>query len=155
MPSSLFRNSKPSWFGSLSWPPFDSTSPNSAQYDNIPAGYRYVHGTEAPGVGVGGDTTPPTSPASLTGLTALTFVLRATSRHQAYSVWLGDSGDNPIGNVLSLAQYGGQPVAGKWTVYTVPLKDFGIGSQAVYGVVFQDDTAAAQSPVYLDEIAFK
>lgn len=70
MPSSLFRNSKPSWFGSLSWPPFDSTSPNSAQYDNIPAGYRYVHGTEAPGVGVGGDTTPPTSPASLTAVTS-------------------------------------------------------------------------------------
>ena len=50
IPSSYFRSAKPSYFGSLSWPPFDPASPpgpfNDANISRIPAGYRYVHGTD-------------------------------------------------------------------------------------------------------------
>jgi len=49
IPSSLFLSGKPTWFGSLTWPAFDPASPNPS-VDAIPAGYRYVHGTEAPGI---------------------------------------------------------------------------------------------------------
>jgi hypothetical protein len=45
--TSLYRSAKPVWFGSLAWPAFDPHAPNM-KYDAIPAGYRYVHGTEPP-----------------------------------------------------------------------------------------------------------
>ena len=43
VPASLFRASKPAWFGDLAWPPFDATRPSPA-YASIPAGYRWVNG---------------------------------------------------------------------------------------------------------------
>lgn len=53
IPASLFRDSKPSYFGSLAWPPIDTGS-LPANYEVIPAGYRYVNeASPAP------DTTPP------------------------------------------------------------------------------------------------
>lgn len=45
LPSSLFRTSKPVWFGALAWPAFDPFNPNQ-NADAIPAGYRFVHGTD-------------------------------------------------------------------------------------------------------------
>jgi hypothetical protein len=45
LPKSLFRSSKPAWFGRLTWPPFDPGSPNQS-YEAIPAGHRYRHGTD-------------------------------------------------------------------------------------------------------------
>ncbi len=48
LPNSLYRSSKPGWFGNLAWPAFDPFSPNQ-NLQAIPAGYRYVTGTEAPG----------------------------------------------------------------------------------------------------------
>lgn len=44
---SLAFSSKPSFFGSLSWPPFDTSSPNQS-IEAIPAGYRYINGEEPP-----------------------------------------------------------------------------------------------------------
>jgi hypothetical protein len=50
IPKSYFRTSKPAFFGNLAWPPFDPASPPGALNDEnlsrIPAGYRYVHGTD-------------------------------------------------------------------------------------------------------------
>jgi len=43
--SSLAYDSKPSWFGSLAWPAFDTTTPNQS-FVAIPAGYRYINGNE-------------------------------------------------------------------------------------------------------------
>jgi hypothetical protein len=45
LPMSLFRSSKPAWFGRLTWPPFDPSHPKQS-YEAIPAGYRYTHGTD-------------------------------------------------------------------------------------------------------------
>jgi hypothetical protein len=63
IPSSYFRSEKPSYFGTLSWPPFDPSSPPSAFSDanisRIPAGYRYVHGTDpVTSVPAGGSLSP-------------------------------------------------------------------------------------------------
>jgi hypothetical protein len=41
LPNSLFRTSKPSFFGSLAWPPVDGAEP--ASYEVLPAGYRYMN----------------------------------------------------------------------------------------------------------------
>ena len=43
VPASLFRTTKPAWFGDLPWPPFEATRPQPA-YTSIPAGYRWVNG---------------------------------------------------------------------------------------------------------------
>ena len=60
LPSSMYLSAKPSWFGTLAWPPFNPSSPNLS-YAAIPAGYRYLNGTEAPGVtGSGGNPVPTT-----------------------------------------------------------------------------------------------
>jgi hypothetical protein len=57
--SSLLYSSKPSYFGTLTWPPVDPTSVTySSSITNIPAGYRLVNGSDPPAGG--GDTTPPT-----------------------------------------------------------------------------------------------
>jgi hypothetical protein len=63
---SLFRASKPHWFGDLAWPPFDPAFPSAAGYDRIPAGYRFIHGTNPPGITEG---TPPKAPSNLKLLT--------------------------------------------------------------------------------------
>jgi len=49
IPSSYYLSGKPSWFGSLTWPPVDPASPAySSSFTNIPAGYRLVYGTDPP-----------------------------------------------------------------------------------------------------------
>ena len=51
LPNSFCRTTKPAFFGSLTWPAFDPTNVGTPSYDQIPAGYRYVHGIDPPGVG--------------------------------------------------------------------------------------------------------
>lgn len=48
LPASLFRSSKPTWFGNLAWPAFDSTNVGTPAVTGIPAGYRYVNGIDPP-----------------------------------------------------------------------------------------------------------
>jgi hypothetical protein len=47
LPNSLFRTSKPAFFATLPWPPFDPANPNPAR-TAIPAGYRFINGTNPP-----------------------------------------------------------------------------------------------------------
>ncbi len=46
LPASLYLTSKPAFFGSMPWPPFNVNSPSLA-LTNLPAGWRYVYGTNA------------------------------------------------------------------------------------------------------------
>ncbi len=48
IPASLFLAGKPGWFGDRTLPAYDPASPNFS-VEAIPAGYRYVHGVDAPG----------------------------------------------------------------------------------------------------------
>jgi hypothetical protein len=53
LPNSLFRSSKPDYFGALDWPPVDPTSPPSSadpadDYGIIPAGYRFLNSAPPP-----------------------------------------------------------------------------------------------------------
>ncbi len=45
LPASLFRSSKPAFFGTLAWPPFDPANP-APKPDAIPAGLRYATGVD-------------------------------------------------------------------------------------------------------------
>ena len=62
LPDSLFRLSTPSWFHDLVWPPYDPVTPRPPSIEDIPAGYRYVHGVDPPGG-------PPEAPQPPTDLT--------------------------------------------------------------------------------------
>jgi hypothetical protein len=48
LPTSLYYTNTPSYFGKLTWPPYDISRVSAAQIDrtNIPAGYRYVEGVD-------------------------------------------------------------------------------------------------------------
>lgn len=48
IPDSYFLTEKPEWFGSLAWPPVDPAAPVTDDPTIIPAGYRYVYGTDPP-----------------------------------------------------------------------------------------------------------
>lgn len=56
LPASLFLATKPSWWGGCPWPPYDPTNTSEAAISptNIPAGYRFIFGTDWP-AGGGGD----------------------------------------------------------------------------------------------------
>jgi hypothetical protein len=49
LPQSLYLTAKPPWFGDLAWPPVDSSDP---KFDPliIPAGYRFIRGSNPPGI---------------------------------------------------------------------------------------------------------
>ena len=69
IPSSLYLTSKPAWFGDRPWPPFASDNPSAATVTNLPAGYRYVLGTDPP---TGPVNNPPVAKASASASTAPT-----------------------------------------------------------------------------------
>lgn len=46
--NSLMYASKPSWFGYLPWPPYDATNAGAVSIAAIPAGFRYLYGTNPP-----------------------------------------------------------------------------------------------------------
>lgn len=62
--SYLYANA-PSWFGNLTWPPFDPSRSSAAQMDatNLPAGYRAAFGMDPPAGA------PATNPPAASGLT--------------------------------------------------------------------------------------
>jgi len=45
---SYFHSSKPAYFGALAWKPFGADKPTATSPTNIPAGWRFVMGTEVP-----------------------------------------------------------------------------------------------------------
>src|SRR6185437_11393668 len=117
IPNSYFRTSKPSFFGSLTWPPFDPANPpgafNDTNISRIPAGYRYVHGIDPPGVsapstyilsvsktGTGSGTVTcsgVTCPASVAPGSSVTLTAAAVSG-SVFGGWSGGScsGTNPV-----------------------------------------------------------
>ena len=48
LPASLYLDSKPQWFGGLTFPPYNPAQGGSATIIMIPAGYRYVLGVDPP-----------------------------------------------------------------------------------------------------------
>jgi hypothetical protein len=83
----------------------------------------------------------------------LSFALRATQAGQRVSVVLEDVHDNPLGPVVKLtSSYGGQPVAGSWKLYSIPLTALGGVNKTVGGIIIQDESGRAEPPLYVDAI---
>ncbi len=93
-----------------------------------------------------------TSPVLTMPYTALQFVLQASQSNQHYTVALYDQNEKPLKSPLSLARYGGDPVAGKWTVYTIPLADLGAQKTTVKALLLQSQANNPQPAVYVSAI---
>jgi PKD repeat protein len=48
IPNSYYLSSKPAFFGNMTWPPFDPANGANVAMNNLPAGYRFNTGTNAP-----------------------------------------------------------------------------------------------------------
>jgi len=61
-----------------------------------------------------------------------------------------DETDVPVGKEIDLANYGGDPIAGSYKVYTIPLADFGVVGKKVSDIHLQNYTDIAQPVLYVD-----
>ncbi len=66
LPMSLYYTARPAFFGNLTWPPYDFAAPTNNQRERIPAGYRFVNGTDPQGTSTPTPTVPPTATATAT-----------------------------------------------------------------------------------------
>lgn len=83
----------------------------------------------------------------------LSFALMASESGQTVQVSLYDSSGN-TGTPVQLDDYGGTPVAGAYTTYTIPISAFH-STQVVTGVLIQDITGADEPPMYVDTLGFQ
>jgi autotransporter family porin len=91
----------------------------------------------------------------LTGAeTALVFALRASRDGQPVRVSVHGEHRRRVGRSASLAELGGEPPAGTWTWYRVPLSTLGAAGRRITGVVLQDAGGAAQPPILIDDLRF-
>lgn len=119
----------------------DTTHPNTGSY-NISWAVTCAYGGLALHLPSGFNTT---------GYTSLTFTLRASQPGQRVQISLYDSGGN-TGSPVQLDSYGGTPVAGGYTVYTIPLSVFQ-STTTITGILIQDITSnATEPPMYVDTI---
>jgi hypothetical protein len=82
---------------------------------------------------------------------ALRFAARADQNGQRFQAFLYDGAMQPAGYV-PLASAGGDPVAGAWKVYTIPLASLGVAGRQIKGIAVQSiDTTTGRS-LYLDQI---
>ena len=113
LPDSLYRSSKPAWFGDRAWPPFNPSSPNQS-YEAIPAGYRYARGEDPPAGSGGGSpaastplSPPPASPTSTpSGLVAAFGFNEGSGTSVADASGNGNSGAI-IGALRTAGKYSG------------------------------------------------
>jgi hypothetical protein len=82
----------------------------------------------------------------------LHFAARANRTGQAYDVMLYDAADHGLSKG-HLAHYGGNPVAGKWKVYNIPLADLHANATQISGVALQSRTRR-RGTLYLASISF-
>ncbi len=94
------------------------------------------------------------APLNTTGLNYLVFAARATQAGQRYGVVLEDVNNRHIGVELLLANYGGDPQPGGWTLYRIPLVAIGAADCEVGGVVIQDEAGVVEPVLYVDAIGF-
>ncbi|MFN8557919.1 MAG: hypothetical protein U0531_11455 [Dehalococcoidia bacterium] len=66
-----------------------------------------------------------------------------------------DTKGTKIGTTVTLASQGGDPVAGAWKVYGIPLSALAVGNQVIGGVALQDETGKTPATLYVDHIGLR
>jgi hypothetical protein len=84
--------------------------------------------------------------------TYLQFAVRSTQNNEPFAIYLRDSNYNNLKNPIPLSNYGGYPIAGGWTVYTIPLADLGAKNVSLSGIVIHDWSGSAEPAIFIDSI---
>ncbi len=87
------------------------------------------------------------------GLTHLQFAARGSAAGQRFRVALVDSSYQKLTSV-ALEDHGGDPVAGSWKLYSIPLSALGATGKQISGIQIQDRNGAPQPVLYIDAISF-
>lgn len=97
----------------------------------------------------------------LTPYDTVTFGLLATKSGYAYKVQFYDANGaalgSPINPYAKQAYYGednGTGSGGSWTVFCIPLADFGLSSNMVYGFSIQDASGSSTNTIYITAPGF-
>ncbi len=93
------------------------------------------------------------TPVNAAQFTHLQFSARASAAGQRFRISLIDDAYQQL-TPLALADLGGDPVAGQWTTYTIPLATLGASGKRITGIQLKDRTGGAQPEVYVDAVAF-
>lgn len=88
-----------------------------------------------------------------TGYTHLRFSIQSSGAGDFISVMAYGSNDGPLGGQMLLQNYGGDPVAGSYKTYDIPLIDLGAKDVVMNGFHIQEQTGGARPTLYLDDIS--
>jgi hypothetical protein len=85
----------------------------------------------------------------------LAFRARATRPDQKYLLGLyrRDASGKDVKDAVDMAKLGGNPPAGEWKTYEVPVEPLGAAGCRIYAVIVQD-AAGNQPELYVDDIRF-
>ena len=106
IPNSYYLSGKPSFFGGLDWPPYNPYKPAANSLTNIPAGYRYVYGTNPPSGGTSGNQAPTavaTATTATTGVVPLAVGFSSTGSSDPEGTALSYSWNFGDGNTSTAA----------------------------------------------------
>ncbi|MCC6991808.1 MAG: hypothetical protein IT181_22590 [Acidobacteria bacterium] len=158
LPASHIQAAKPAWFGRRAWPPVNPASPVPNHPTIIPAGYRYVHGTDPPGAPAGPPPLAVTLPkTSYTAAETLVVTVQVTSGVittpgdayvvvQAGGVYLSLQLDGRlVPGIVPLARNVVLPTAA--ATFSFPLAGVPAGSYAWHAGVTTPGTAALAAPL--------
>jgi hypothetical protein len=121
----------------------DTSNPYSGQYDiawTPTSAYAGLYLANPSGV-------------STNGYTKLTFAIKASQANESASISLVDTSNNVLAT-LPLANYGGNPVQGTYTVYTITLANLNATNKNISAFQLSNQTSSSQPTMYLDKIAF-
>lgn len=91
-------------------------------------------------------------PVATTDATSLTFALRASASDQRLTVSLYGEHNEQLARPRRLSQLGGDPPAGSWELYEIPLTELRAAGKRISGILLQDGKGASQPVILVDEV---
>lgn len=89
-----------------------------------------------------------------TGYQYVSFAMEASQQNETAEVHILDPNNKVIGSV-NLANYGGNPPAGSYKLYTIPLSALNAQNILIKGVQIVDNTTNSEPIMYVDQVGFQ
>lgn len=87
-----------------------------------------------------------------TGYQSLSFAIKGSQANQNFAIQASNSSGTETGPELNLADYGGNPVAGSYKTYNIPVSSLVPTNGRIYGFIIKNKTGVAQPKILVDEI---